>query len=117
MTKQGEIDRQLKSIIKDYGEYDLYQRHNPLNLKVAGIVAFALLALVLGGFYFLKSPAPETSVPANSAVQSEVKSSSVLSGSNSSANSAPGRASGHEVTGAGTGERPSSAVTNTKQKK
>jgi hypothetical protein len=118
LTKQGEIDRQLKSIIKDYGEYDLYQRHNPLNLKVAGIVAFALLALVLGGFYFLKSPAPETSVPAKSAVQSEVKSSSVLSGSNSSANSAPGRASGHEVTGnAGTGERPSSAVTNTKQKK
>jgi hypothetical protein len=118
LTKQGEIDRQLKSIIKDYGEYDLYQRHNPLNLKVAGIVAFALLALVLGGFYFLKSPVPETSVPANSAVQSEVKSSSVLSGSNSSANSAPGRASGHEVTGnTGTGERPSSAVTNTKQKK
>ena len=26
LTKQGEIDRQLKSIIKDYGEYDLYQR-------------------------------------------------------------------------------------------
>ena len=117
-TKQGEIDRQLKSIIKDYGEYDLYQRHNPLNLKVAGIVAFALLVLVLGGFYFFKSPAPETSVPANSAAQSEVKSSSVLSGSNSSANSAPGRASGHEVTGnTGTGERPSGAVTNTKQKK
>jgi len=118
LTKQGEIDRQLKSIIKDYGEYDLYQRHSPLNLKVAGILALALLALVLGGFYFLKSPAPETSVPANSAVQSEVKSSSVLPGSNSSANSAPGRASGHEVTGnAGAGERPSSAVTSTKQKK
>src|SRR6266498_5465808 len=118
LTKQGEIDRQLKSIIKDYGEYDLYQRHSPLNLKVVGILAFALIALVLGGFYFLKSPAPQTSVPANSAVQSEVRSSSVLSGSNSSANSATGRASGHEVTGnAGTGEPPSSAVTNTKQKK
>jgi hypothetical protein len=118
LTKQGEIDRQLKSIIKDYGEYDLYQRHSPLNLKVAGILAFALLALVLGGFYFLKSPAPQTSVPANSAVQSEVRSFSVPPGSNSNANSAPGRASGHEVTGnAGAGERPSSAVTSTKQKK
>jgi hypothetical protein len=118
LRKQGEIDRQLKSIIKDYGEYDLYQRHSPLNLKVAGVLAFALLGLVLGGFYFLKSPAPETSVPANSAVQSEMRSSSVPPGSNSSANSAPGRASGHEVTGnAGAGERPSSAVTSTKQKK
>jgi hypothetical protein len=118
LTKQGEIDRQLKSIIKDYGEYDLYQRHSPLNLRVAGILAFALLALVLGGFYFLKSPAPGTSAPANSAVQSGVGSSSVPPGSSSTANSTPGRTSGHEVTGtAGTGERPSSAVTNTKQKK
>jgi len=118
LTKQGEIDRQLKSIIKDYGEYDLYQRHSPLNLKVVGILAFALIALVLGGFYFLKSPAPQTSVPANSAVQSEVRSSSVPPGNNSNTNSAPGRTSGAEVTGnAGAGERPSSAVTSTKQKK
>jgi hypothetical protein len=118
LTKQGEIDRQLKSIIKDYGEYDLYQRHSPLNLKVAGVLAFALLALVLGGFYFLKSPASETFVPAKPAVQSEMRSPSVPPGINSNANSAPGRASGHEVTGnAGTGERPSSAVTSMKQKK
>ena len=74
LTKQGEIDRQLKNIIKDYGEYDLYKRQSPLNLKVAGIVAFALLGLALCGFYFFKSPVP--SAPINSAVQSETKSSS-----------------------------------------
>ena len=54
---RSEIDRQLKSIIKDYGEYDLYSRSKPSTFnKSAVIAAFILLGLVLGGFYFFKSP-------------------------------------------------------------
>lgn len=66
LTKQGDIDRQLKRIIKDYGEYDLYPRNNSLNVKVAGMVAFALLGLVLALFYLFKAPASITTAPANS---------------------------------------------------
>jgi len=56
-TKRGEIDRQLKSIIKDYGEYDLYSPRSTINFKLAAIGAFAVLGLVLGGLYFFKAPA------------------------------------------------------------
>src|SRR5262245_19594708 len=31
--KDGELDRKLKKLIKDYGEYDLYPRQTPLKLK------------------------------------------------------------------------------------
>jgi hypothetical protein len=54
LTKHSEIDRQLKNIIKNYGEYDLYELHTSPNLKLVGIAVIALLALVLGGFYFFK---------------------------------------------------------------
>lgn len=55
-SKHGEIDRQLKSIIKDYGEYDLYSPRSKSNFKLAAIGAFAVLGLVLGGLYFFKAP-------------------------------------------------------------
>jgi hypothetical protein len=95
-ARQGEIDRQLKSIIKDYGEYDLYKHHSPLNLKVVGIITVALLGLVLGLFLLFKSRTP-VSHPNDSAMQSELKPSSGLQ---------PNKV-----------ERPSNAVTNTKQRK
>jgi hypothetical protein len=107
-TKQDEIDRQLKSIIKDYGEYDLYQRHSSLNLKVVGILTFAFLLLVFGGLYFFRSPAPVASVPASSAEQSNEG-----SGTNSA-----GRATTRNVTGnPGPAETLSGTVINPKQKK
>ena len=53
---QGELDRQLKSIIKDYGEYDLYPHRKRLNVKTAVIAAVAALILILGGFYLFKAP-------------------------------------------------------------
>jgi hypothetical protein len=60
VKNRGEIDRQLKSIIKDYGEYDLYSRSKPSKFnKATAIVAFVVLGLVLGGFYLFKSP-PQT---------------------------------------------------------
>lgn len=107
-TKQNEIDRQLKSIIKDYGEYDLYQRHSSLNLKVVGILTFALLLLVLGGLYFFRPPAPVASVPAGSAQQSNED-----AGTNSA-----GRASTRNVTSNPSPvDTLSGTVINPKQKK
>ena len=55
LKKEGDIDRELKKIIKDYGEYDIYSSQNPINLKFAAIGAFLLLTAVLSGFYFLSS--------------------------------------------------------------
>jgi hypothetical protein len=62
LSKHGELDRQLKSIIKDYGEYDLYPPQSSINFKMAALGAFAVLALVLGGFYFFRVPAAPTPV-------------------------------------------------------
>jgi hypothetical protein len=52
---RGEIDRQLKNIIKDYGEYDLYSHQKSTNIKTAAIAAAAVLGLILGGLYFFKT--------------------------------------------------------------
>ena len=64
LKKEGDIDRELKKIIKDYGEYDIYSRHDRINLKFAAIGAFLLLGAVFSGFYFLSSSrSPERSSP------------------------------------------------------
>jgi len=53
--KGGELlDRELKKIIKDYGEYDLYSRRSSINLKV-GAIALLLLGALFSGFYFFYS--------------------------------------------------------------
>ena len=54
--KDGELDRKLKKLIKDYGEYDLYSRQSPLNLKTGVFVALLLLTLIFAGFYFFSTP-------------------------------------------------------------
>ena len=56
LTKNGQLDRELKKIIKDYGKVDLYSRHSSINLKTAGIAAFLLLGALVAGFYFFYSP-------------------------------------------------------------
>ena len=56
VKKNGDFDRQLKKIIKDYGEYDLYSDKQTTNIKKAGILAFVFLGLVFGGIYFFKAP-------------------------------------------------------------
>jgi hypothetical protein len=67
VRKNGHLDRELKKIIKDYGEVDLYPRKGSINLKIAGIAGFLLLGALVAGFYFYYSPnsdrvgnAPET---------------------------------------------------------
>ena len=63
VRKEGELDVRLKKLIKDYGEYDLYSRESPLNLKNGVIGALILLAAILAGFYFLSSPKPTLPEP------------------------------------------------------
>ncbi len=80
VRKNGQLDRELKQIIKDYGERDLYSRQSSINLKTAGIAAFLLLGALVAGFYFFYSPnmtsvgnVPETP---STAAQSQIGSGS-----------------------------------------
>jgi hypothetical protein len=74
MKKSGDLDRQLKKIIKDYGENDLYPRQSLVNLKTGGIAAFALLALVLGGLSLFKaSNAPRPAQVRSVAMSAEIQ--------------------------------------------
>jgi len=58
IQKANDLDRQLKKIIKDYGEYDLYPKQRVFNLRTGGIAAFAVLGLVLGALYLFKAGSP-----------------------------------------------------------
>jgi hypothetical protein len=69
--KDGELDRKLKKLIKDYGEYDLYSRQTPLKLKTGVIAAFLVLSLVFSGFYFFSSPKSAITPSVSSASQSQ----------------------------------------------
>ena len=62
--RDGDLDRKLKNLIKDYGEYDLYSRQTPLKLKTGVILAFLVLTLIFSGFYFFSST--KLPVPGNS---------------------------------------------------
>ena len=68
IKRDGDLDRQLKKLIKDYGEYDLYSRQSPINLKTGVIAAFLLLALIFSGFYYFSPTAlsSHNSTPAQS---------------------------------------------------
>ena len=67
---RGEIDRELKNIIKDYGEYDLYSHQKSLSIKTAVIAALAVLALIVGGFYFFKTALAPPPVASEDALSS-----------------------------------------------
>jgi len=56
VQKSGDLDRQLKKIIKDYGENDIYQQKSGISFKTGGIIAFAVLGLVLAVLYLYKAP-------------------------------------------------------------
>jgi len=75
--KDGELDRKLKKLIKDYGEYDLYSRQTPLKLKTGVVAAFLVLTLIFSGFYFFSSP--KSAVPASASSASQSQSSSTAS--------------------------------------
>jgi hypothetical protein len=66
--KDGELDRKLKKLIKDYGEYDLYSKQSPVSLKTGVAGAFLVLTLILSGFYFFSSP--KSDVPTNTSAAS-----------------------------------------------
>lgn len=83
-NSRGEIDRQLKNIIKDYGEYDLYSHQKTTSSKTAVIAVVAALGLALGGWYFFKAPSSteptpvEIMMPAGAAVDAEPSSGAKL---------------------------------------
>jgi hypothetical protein len=70
LKKEGDIDRELKKIIKDYGEYDIYSRQNRINLKFAAIGAFLLLVALSSGFYLLSSSKSQEAPSAPAAAES-----------------------------------------------
>ena len=69
--KDGDLDRKLKKLIKDYGEYDLYSRQTPLKLKTGVAAAFLVLTLIFSGFYFFSSSKSPVPTSASSAPQSQ----------------------------------------------
>jgi hypothetical protein len=71
--KDGELDRKLKKLIKDYGEYDLYSRQTPLKLKTGVVAAFLVLTLIFSGFYFFSSS--KSAVPTSGSSTSQSQSS------------------------------------------
>jgi len=72
VQKSGDLDRQLKKIIKDYGEYDIYERKSIFTFKTGGIVAFAVLGLVLAVLYLFQAPGAVSTPPAKSVTQPRV---------------------------------------------
>lgn len=68
---RDDLDRQLKKIIKDYGEYDIYSQQSSPTLRRSGIAAFIVLGLVLCAVYFLRSPTQTEPPEINSVLQSE----------------------------------------------
>jgi hypothetical protein len=68
VKKSGDLDRQLKKIIKDYGEYDIYQRKSVVSFKAGGIVAFAVLGIVLAMLYLFRASAAVPASQAGSAI-------------------------------------------------
>lgn len=58
-STQHELDRELKKIIKDYGEVDLYSAGNRVTKRRA-IVAFVVLGGVLSSIYMFSGPKADT---------------------------------------------------------
>ncbi len=72
VQKSGDLDRQLKKIIKDYGENDIYQSKPVVSFKTGGIIAFAVLGVVLGVLYLFKAPAAAPTPQTGSVTQPQV---------------------------------------------
>ncbi|MGH7826166.1 MAG: hypothetical protein ACREQ7_13455, partial [Candidatus Binatia bacterium] len=50
--KDGDLDRKLKKLIKDYGEYDLYSDQTSKKYRAGVIAALVIIGVVFGGIYF-----------------------------------------------------------------
>jgi hypothetical protein len=57
VSKQSDIDRQLKNLIKNYGQYDIYSPKRRVSLKTGLIGASVLIGLLVSGFYYFSSKA------------------------------------------------------------
>ncbi len=77
IRNEGDIDRKLKKLIKDYGEIDLYSRQSPVNLKTAVVGAFLLLIAIFSGFYLFSAPKDAVSSRPVSGAENKMDSSQV----------------------------------------
>jgi hypothetical protein len=68
LRNPNDLDRKLKKLIQDYGENDLYSQNNGQKTKLRVACAFAVLAAVLGGIYYIAIPQPAVA-PAESLLQ------------------------------------------------
>lgn len=76
--KDGDLDRKLKKLIKDYGEYDLYSDQNAGKYRAGVVAAFAILAAIFGGIYFFFPSQKEVLINSSPAIQSESGSESAV---------------------------------------
>ena len=102
---QGELDRKLKKLIKDYGEYDLYSHQTPSKLRRGVLAAFLLLAAVFSTIYFLSGPKSNAPSTQSSATESE----------DAIGRASPGLLTGAEIEGAVAPKRRGSASVETPQ--
>jgi hypothetical protein len=102
--KDGELDRKLKKLIKDYGEYDLYSKQSPVNLKTGVAGAFLILTLILSGFYFFSSPKSTASTNRSAASGSRISLDSVKE------SSVEGKKGGGETVTSGSGPKTTEAA-------
>ena len=104
VRKEGQLDRDLKKIIKDYGDVDLYSRRSPINYKIVGIAAFLLLGALIAGFYFFYSP-NTAGVDHAPGVRSTVDQSSIGSGASKESTGKEGIGIGDRTVTTGESER------------
>jgi hypothetical protein len=76
--KDGDLDRKLKKLIKDYGEYDLYSDQTARKYRAGVVAAFAILGAIFGGIYFFFPSQKEVLINSSPAIQSESGSESAV---------------------------------------
>jgi hypothetical protein len=67
--EEGELDRKLKKLIKDYGEYDLYSDHTSKKYRAGAVAAFTILGIILAGIYFFSPAQNEPSTNSSTVIR------------------------------------------------
>jgi hypothetical protein len=68
-SQEDELDRKLKKLIKDYGEYDLYSDHTSKKYRAGAVAAFTILGVILAGIYFFSPAQNDTSTNSSTVIR------------------------------------------------